>query len=144
MLTVARRGVGDQAGAVAAGVTPVVGPQVLAPEAAGAVLSKLVGAEGAELAGRRCHLVGGALAAVVDVHADEAAVVALEGGHASALEVANAEHGVAGWTRRVAGAVEEVGPGSADTACMGITKIAKTHHRPEHMSAGRGGTPEQT
>ena len=116
MLTVARV-VLDHAGAVAAVVAPVVGLQVHATEAAGAVLSELVGAEGAELAGRRRHVVIRALAAVADVHSLDAAVLALEGSHAAALEVAEAKHGVAGRARIDARTVEEVRAVTADAAC---------------------------
>ena len=107
MLTVAW-GVCDHSGAIAVIVAPVVSLQVLSTEAAGAVLPKLVGAEGADLASRRRHLVGGALATVIDVHTDDPAVLALKGGHAAALEVPNAEHGHAGRTCLDAGTVEQV------------------------------------
>ena len=70
------RSVGNHAGAIAVSVAPVVGLQVLATETAGAVLPKLVGAEGADLASRRRHLVGGALATVIDDLTDKTAALA--------------------------------------------------------------------
>ena len=56
--------------AAAVRVAPVVGLQVRSTEAAGAVRSELVGAEGARLARRRGHSVSAALAAVADALAN--------------------------------------------------------------------------
>ena len=111
-------------------MAPVVGLQVLATETAGAVLPKLVGAEGAELAGRRRHVVIRALAAVADVHSLDAAVLALKRSHAAALEVANAEHGHASRARLDAAAVEEVGAVTADAA-YALRECKKVHRGPE-------------
>ena len=68
----------------------------------------LVGAEAAELAGGRGVLLGGAPAAVVDVLALDAAVLALERGEAPAAEVGDAELRHPGRARLHTLAVEQV------------------------------------
>ena len=79
-----------EAGAV--GVAPVVArPEEGAAEAPGAVGAVLVGAEGAELAGRRGHVVVRALAAVAHVGTNDAAILALKGCEAAPFEAADPE-----------------------------------------------------
>ena len=101
-------GVGNETGAIATVLAPVV-EEILAAVALGAVLAMLAGTVFADLAVGNCGVVlGGALATVIDVHADDSAVLALKGGYAAALEVPHAEHGHAGRTCLDAYTVEQV------------------------------------
>ena len=86
-------GVLDQPSAIAAGVAPVVGLQELAAQAPGAVLAVLTGAELAELARRWGVLIRCTLATVVNLGANDPAVLAGKFTEASPLEVSNAQRG---------------------------------------------------
>ena len=138
-LTVAWR-VGDHSSAVAVVVAPVVTlPEERAAEASGAVGAVLVGAEGAKLAGGRGHVVVRTLAAVVDVRADDAAVLALERRHAAALEVTDAERGRASRAGRDAGAVEQVPTVAAHPAAVTLgAAVAVVAAVVEAPAAGAG------
>ena len=94
---VARRVFDEAVEAVAVGVAPAVArPEEGAAEAPGAVRANLVGAEGAELAGRRGHVVVRALAAVAHVGTNDAAILALKGCEAAPFEAADSERSHAG------------------------------------------------
>ena len=114
-LTVARV-VLDQPGAVAITVAPVVGLEEQAAEAAGAVLPEPAGLELAVLARGRGHRVGGALAAVTGVRANDPAIPALKRGQAPALELAKAERCHVSRARRNTSTVDEIGTIPADAA----------------------------
>ena len=97
-------------------MAPVVGLKEQAAEAASAVLPEPAGLELTVLARGRGHLVGGALAAVAGVRADDAAIPALERGQAATLELAEAERCHFSRARRNTSTVEEIGAIPADAA----------------------------
>lgn len=112
-------GVLDQPCAIAAIVAPVVGLQELATQAPGAVLAVLTSAELAELAGRWGVLICCTLATVVNIGADDPAVLAGKGTEAPPLEVPDAQRGHRVRASLYALAVEQEPSVTTDTA--GVT-----------------------
>merc|ERR1719183_3301752 len=140
---VVARGVGDEPGAIAVVHLTAVVVEVFAAEAPGAVLAKFIGAEVAVLARRGLHVVGGALAAVVDGHALKPALGARERLHAAALEVADAHRRQTSGARLDALAVEEVVAIAADSAgvafSIAVAPVAVIVKAPTALASKRPG-----